>query len=87
MREIYLRGHPRTIDLRDAPVCINDDAWIGAGATVMRGVSIGRGAVVAASAVVTRDVPEFCIVAGNPARKVRDLTPEERIAPGPMEPA
>jgi acetyltransferase-like isoleucine patch superfamily enzyme len=53
------------------PVCIGPDAWIGAAALVMPGVSIGEGAVVAAGSVVTRDVEPFTIVAGVPARLVR----------------
>lgn len=50
------------------PVVIEDDAWIGIGAIVLKGVRIGRGARVAAGAVVTRDVPDGATVAGNPAR-------------------
>lgn len=50
---------------------IGNDVWIGRGATVLPGVSIGHGAVVGADAVVTRDVPPYAIVAGNPARVIR----------------
>lgn len=50
------------------PVVIDDDAWIGIGAIVLKGVRIGRGARVAAGAVVTRDVSDGATVAGNPAR-------------------
>jgi acetyltransferase-like isoleucine patch superfamily enzyme len=56
------------------PVVIEDDAWIGIGAIVLKGVRIGRGARVAAGAVVTRDVPDGATVAGNPARLA---SPEE----------
>jgi acetyltransferase-like isoleucine patch superfamily enzyme len=52
-------------------VVIEDDVWIGAHATILDGCRIGRGAVVAAGAVVTRDVPEFAVVAGVPARVVK----------------
>jgi virginiamycin A acetyltransferase len=52
------------------PVDIEDDVWIGYGAIVLSGVSVGRGAVVAAGAVVTKDVPPYGVVAGNPARVV-----------------
>jgi maltose O-acetyltransferase len=52
------------------PVVIEDHVWIGAKASVLRGVRIGRGAVVGTAAVVTRDVPPFAIVAGVPARVV-----------------
>jgi len=56
-----------------APISIGDGAWIGSRVTVLPGVSIGNGAVVAAGAVVTRDVPPNTLVAGIPARRVRDL--------------
>ncbi|QDU70843.1 acyltransferase [Mucisphaera calidilacus] len=51
---------------------IEDDAWVGAGTIIMAGVRIGRGAIVAAGAVVTRDVPPFEIHAGIPAKKLKD---------------
>lgn len=77
-REIFERGHPRKLELGEQPVRIHDDAWISAGAFVLRGVTVGLGAIVAAGAVVTRDVPAFSIVAGNPAVVVRELSPDER---------
>jgi maltose O-acetyltransferase len=52
------------------PVTIHDHAWIGSRAMIMPGVTVGRGAVVAAGAIVTRDVPPFAVVAGVPARPV-----------------
>lgn len=54
-------------------IVIEDDVWLGAGAVVTDGVRIGRGAVVAAGAVVTADVPANSVVAGVPARIVRDV--------------
>jgi maltose O-acetyltransferase len=59
------------------PVVIEDDVWLGARVTVLPGVRIGRGAVVAAAAVVTRDVPPRTLVAGMPARVVRQLDPSD----------
>lgn len=53
-----------------APIVIEDDVWIAAKATILKGVRIGRGAIIAASAVVTKDVESYAIMAGNPARKV-----------------
>jgi acetyltransferase-like isoleucine patch superfamily enzyme len=57
--------------LESRPVVIEDDVWIGIGAIVLKGVRLGRGARIAAGAVVTRDVPEGATVAGNPARVAR----------------
>lgn len=74
VRAIYESGHPRQIELDDRPVTIERDAWIGAHALVLRGVTIGEGAIVAAGAVVTKDVPAYSVVAGNPARIIRTLT-------------
>jgi chloramphenicol O-acetyltransferase type B len=55
----------------DRGVVIEDDVWIGTRAVILHGVTVGRGAVVGAGAVVTRSVPPYAIVAGNPARVVR----------------
>ncbi len=57
---------------------IEDDASIGANATLLPGVRIGRGAMIGAGAVVTRDIPEYSIAIGNPAVVIRELTEEER---------
>ncbi|HWE13454.1 MAG TPA: acyltransferase [Solirubrobacteraceae bacterium] len=56
--------------LRTAQVTIEDGAWIGIGAVILKGVRVGAGARVEAGAVVTRDVPPGAAVAGNPAREV-----------------
>jgi acetyltransferase-like isoleucine patch superfamily enzyme len=79
-REIAEKGHPLKIDLGGLPIVIEDDAWIAAGAMVLRGTRVGHGAIVAAGAIVVHDVPPFSIVAGNPARVVRELSAEERTA-------
>ncbi len=54
-----------------APVVIEEDADVGLGAILLPGVTVGRGAVIGAGAVVTRDVPEYAVVAGSPARILR----------------
>jgi acetyltransferase-like isoleucine patch superfamily enzyme len=59
------------------PVVIEDNVWIGARAIVMPGVTLGRGSVVAAGAVVMRDVPPLAVVFGTPARPVGSRTQEE----------
>lgn len=58
------------------PVMIHDHVWIGARVTVLKGVTIGCGAVVAAGAVVTKDVPPYSVVGGVPAHLIRELRPE-----------
>ncbi len=61
----------------NAPVVIEDNVWIGEYSAIMKGVHIGKGSIVAAHAVVTKDVPEYSIVAGNPARVVKILESEK----------
>ena len=53
---------------KTAIVTIGDDSWIGANAVITSGVTLGKHVVVAAGSVVTKDVPDYSIVAGNPAR-------------------
>jgi len=53
------------------PIVVEDDAWLGFGALILSGVRIGKGAIVAAGAVVTKDVPAFAIVGGNPAKFIK----------------
>ena len=59
------------------PIKICDDAWIGMNVIILKGVTIGEGAVVGAGSVVTKDVPAWTVVAGNPAKVVKEL--KERI--------
>jgi len=55
------------------PVIVEDDVLIGANAVVLEGVTVGKGSVVAAGAVVTKDVPPYTVVAGTPAKKIKDI--------------
>ena len=56
-----------------SPVKIGNDVWIGAKATILPGVTIGNGAVIAAGAVVTKDVPDLAVVAGIPAKIIKQI--------------
>jgi acetyltransferase-like isoleucine patch superfamily enzyme len=77
---LYTATHPlgsgsrrMHLDTSAHPIVVEDGAWIGLGAIVLSGVRIGRGAVVGAGSVVTRDVPDNTLVAGNPATIVETL--------------
>jgi len=70
--DLEARESPR---LKVAPVEIGDGAFLGEGCVILKGVRVGRRAVVAANAVVTRDVPDFTVVAGVPARIVKSISP------------
>jgi virginiamycin A acetyltransferase len=61
------------------PIVVEDEAWIGSNAIVMSGVSIGKGAIVAAGAIVTKDIPPYAIVGGNPAKIIRYKFSEEIV--------
>jgi acetyltransferase-like isoleucine patch superfamily enzyme len=71
--------YERSVRPSASPVVIEDDVWIGAKASVLKGVRIGRGAVVGVGAVVTRHVEPFTIVAGVPAKTVGTLDPERFV--------
>lgn len=67
--QIFSAGHPKILtDVPTKPIVIENDAWIGFGASVLKGVTIGEGAIVGAYSMVTKDVAPYTIVVGNPAR-------------------
>ncbi len=74
---VIFAGAPSSVldDVVSKPILIEDDGWIGFGATILKGVTIGRGAIVSACSVVTRDVAPYTIVAGNPARPIGTSQP------------
>jgi acetyltransferase-like isoleucine patch superfamily enzyme len=76
--ENWRLGRQDWTDVNMAPILVNRGAWIGARAIILKGVTIGEGAVVGMGSVVTRDVPPFTVVAGNPAKEIRKL-PEENL--------
>ncbi|MEM7086984.1 MAG: DapH/DapD/GlmU-related protein [Bacteroidota bacterium] len=73
-KDLIANGHwNEKGNIDTAPIYIDDDVWISFGAIILKGMSIGRGSIVAAGAVVTENVPEFVVVAGNPAKVVKKL--------------
>jgi maltose O-acetyltransferase len=75
-RDLVTKGRASfTEDLRAARVAIGNDVWLGFNATVLKGVTIGEGAVIGACSVVTRDVEPYTVVAGNPAAVVAAARP------------
>ena len=68
-------GHPSC----KGDIIIENDVWIGANSTVMSGIKIGNGAIVAAGSTVTKNVPPYAIVAGNPAKVVKYRFTDEQI--------
>ena len=80
--QIYTATHPvsaserrKGIELAE-PITIGSDVWVGGGAIICPGVSIGDRTVIGAGSVVTRDIPGDVVAAGNPARVIRELPPE-----------
>jgi acetyltransferase-like isoleucine patch superfamily enzyme len=76
--EICTKGHPDQLNLGEAEVIIMDDVLIGCSSIILRGVTIGTGAIIGAGSVVTKNVPPWTIVAGNPARIIREIPENER---------
>lgn len=68
MHPVVIEGEPLP---KTQPIRIGDHVWIGSGARILKGVTIGDGVIVAAGSIVTKDVEPFCLVAGVPARVIR----------------
>lgn len=81
---IYTAGHPLDAEQRNEgleyafPVTIEDDVWIGGHVCIMPGVTIGKGTVVGAGSVVTKDLPANSLAVGNPCRVLREITEADR---------
>ncbi|MFN7144290.1 MAG: DapH/DapD/GlmU-related protein, partial [Myxococcota bacterium] len=86
--QIYAATHPLDARERAAglelgmPVHVGDDVWVGGGAILCPGVRVGARSVIGAGSVVTRDIPEDVLAAGNPCRVLRPITPGS-APPGP----
>jgi acetyltransferase-like isoleucine patch superfamily enzyme len=63
--------NPSLFDIKPRPVIIKDDVWIGFNAIILKGVIIGQGAIIGAGSVVTKDIPDWAVVAGNPAKIIK----------------
>ncbi|KAG6949104.1 hypothetical protein JG688_00014779 [Phytophthora aleatoria] len=80
--QLYTATHPlgpktrATGYERTKPITIEDDVWIGGNVVVVPGVTIGRGAVIGAGSVVTKNVPPMCMYAGNPAKFIKKIEEE-----------
>ena len=77
--QIYTATHPLDAELRRTreygkPVVIGSDVWVGGGAIILPGVTIGSRTVIGAGSVVTRDIPDDVVAAGNPCRVIREIT-------------
>ncbi len=74
--QIFSAGHPAVLaDVPSAPVVIEDDVWIGFNATILKGVTVGKGAIIGACSLVTKDVAAYTVVAGSPARIIGSSKP------------
>jgi acetyltransferase-like isoleucine patch superfamily enzyme len=73
--EIMTSGHSKEnrFDIKSCPIVIEDDVWIGFNSTILKGVKIGKGSIVGACSVVTKDVPANVLVVGNPAVIIKTL--------------
>lgn len=76
---VYLNAVVKDPSIEVGDIVIDNDVWIGYEAVIMAGVHIGNGAIIAARAVVTKDVPSYTIVGGVPARPIRKRFDEEVI--------
>ena len=81
--QIYTATHPMNAELRrkqesGKPVEIGSDVWVGGGAILCPGVTVGSRSVIGAGSVVTRDIPEGVLAAGNPCRVIRPITEQVR---------
>lgn len=79
--DVNLVGLDRQTAITTKPIQINKNAWIASGAIILGGVTIGEGSVVAAGAVVDKDVPPFAIVGGVPAKVIGHVHPQDMDAP------
>lgn len=82
---VYTAGHPLHHELRNEgieyarTVTISDNVWVGGNVVINPGVTIGKNVVIASGSIVTKDVPDNVLIAGNPARVIREITEADRL--------
>lgn len=82
---LYTAGHPIDAEKRNAgweyafPISIGNDVWIGGNVTINPGITVGNNVVIGSGSVVTRDIPDNVIAAGNPCRVIRPITAEDNL--------
>ena len=72
-KKIFSSGHPSDINLNDIEVEIEDDVWIGVNSTVLKGTRIGKGAIIGAGSIVTKNIEPYTVNVGNPSKILRRL--------------
>lgn len=81
---IYTAGHPIHPLTRNSlyeygkPISIGNNCWIGGGSIILPGVKIGNNVVIGAGSVVTKDIPDWCVAAGNPCKVIRKITDDDK---------
>lgn len=82
---IYTAGHPIHPDSRNSgyeygiPITIGDNVWIGGNTVILPGVTVGSNTVIGAGSVVSKNIPDYVVAAGNPCRVIREITEQDRI--------
>lgn len=74
----WIQGRKDWSNIACTPITIGNKVWVGFNVSILKGVTIGEGAVIAAGSVITKDVPPYTVVAGNPAKVKRELRKDER---------
>lgn len=74
-KNLILNGHPKEVpdSVENSPILIKDYAWISYGVSILKGITIGEGAIIGCGSVVTHDIPDYCLAVGNPAKVIKSF--------------
>ena len=72
-KDIMLKGLNLELPLNEKEIIIDDDVWIGFNSTILKGVKIGKGAIIGSNTVVTKDVPEYSVCIGSPCKIINQI--------------